>query len=154
MKELSFKVADTTYRATELNARQWETLLESFKKEVPDPVAEVVENAKLLPEGTVRDEFLKAHLDEAFKAKRGWGTVSNTAFQDWIKTPFGLRKVAHLCLQRYHPDLTEDEALGIFVQHGEQLEALKTGSLKVPLTEEAVEDKYFRGNRTGTKKRK
>jgi hypothetical protein len=158
MRDVTIKVGGVPYRLTSLSARQVQEFLDYAKRAMPDPVAEVLDTAKELPEGKLRDEFVTRHLDAAFERKRLRGTLTDPDLVGFQESLDGLKKAAALMFKRYHPELSEDEVFDLVVAMSEDDEAqkaladLRGESTRVPMSEEDAEKATFRRSRSERRK--
>src|SRR4051794_1736428 len=106
MKEVRITADGNPYTLTSLDARQLQDLLDQFRATAPDPVDEVLEAAAKLPD-TIKDDFIRRHLDGAFDRKRSRNSIDSGEFQAWLKSPAGATRMAGMMLRRHHPHLTD-----------------------------------------------
>lgn len=153
MKELTVNIDGNPYRLTALDARQFQEFLDFAKASMPNPVDAVLETAARLLDGPVKDRFLDKHLDEAFNAVKLRGTLADPDLDEFIRSAPGHTKLFSLMFRKHHPHLTADECVDLVVkgieEHGPELfQDLHRDGTKVPMTEDAVEARYFRKRRT------
>lgn len=148
MKEFSVKIKGNPYRITGLDARQSQEFIDFAVREMVDPVKELVAIANELPE-EIRKDFYKDHLDKAIERKKLRGSANDPDLEKFIKTPQGFKKLFGLMFKKHHPHLTEDEVYNLVhegvEEHGQELFSnLYESSNKVPLSEDEVENTFFR----------
>lgn len=149
MKEFTLRIGSNMYRLTTPSARQSQELLDYAKTQMPDPVQQVLDTAKQLPDGPVKDSFLGRHLDAAFERKKLRGTFSDPDYQEWVQSPDGIRKMFGAMFRVHHPHLTPDEIIDLLESADEAeltrlVDDIQKAATKVPMAEEDVERKYFR----------
>ncbi len=121
MKEI--KIGGNTYTFSPLTTQDYQAVLNHYVKVAPDPVKQLVETSASLPE-SLRDEFIRKHLDAAFDEKKKAGTLTDKGFEAYLQTAEGAGLLAHNSLKKFHPHLSPEQALDVYGQgvaeHGEE----------------------------------
>lgn len=156
MREVTLKIGGNPYRLTALDARREQEFLDFARSKLPDPVQEVIDTAARLPDG-YREKFLDQKLDAAIERGRLRGTPLDPDLEAFTRTKEGLTKMFALFLRPHHPHLTEADVWELLNQSAEEgdlervADELQQAAHKVPMKEEDVERRYFRGGRATRK---
>ncbi len=122
MKELTLSIGGNPYTFTALTAVDVQAALEDYKNTAPDPVKQLLDTAAMLPD-SIRDEFIKKHLDDAFIEKKKMGSMNDPGFQTYLSSTEGATKLSAKMLRKHHPHLTPAQAVEVFTEgvteHGE-----------------------------------
>lgn len=120
MKEVT--IGGNPYKLAPITSRDYQEISDEYRETAPDPVKVLLDTAAQLPE-SMKEQFIKDHLDKAFDEKKKIGAVNDEGYKSYLESPTGAFKVLARCLRKNHPHLSEDEAADLMAEgvaeHGE-----------------------------------
>lgn len=158
MKKITLTFGGNPYTLTGLSSELFQEFLDYGKSKLPDPMTELVTQANKLPE-SLREQFIKENQNEAFRAAKRRGKLSDPDMDEFAASPDGVTKLFSLMLRPAHPHLTQRDVERIFdsASPEEEIEAvnlihqLAVEAKKIPVSEDVAERQFFRGDRASAK---
>jgi hypothetical protein len=114
-RETEVEALGQTWRLSRLTRALWEDWLAWARPRIPNPLAAVRQDLANWPEED-REMLVKAALD-SYSAVL---TINSKQARDMLSTIEGSTKMVQLLLRQHHPNMTEEKALEIMMELGQQ----------------------------------
>jgi hypothetical protein len=120
MKEVT--IGGNQYKLAPITIRDYQEIADEYREQTPDPVKLLLATANDLPE-SMRDQFIRDHLDEAFAEKKKRGALNDEGFREYLESGEGVSKLLARSIRKHHSNLTDDQAADLMAEgvaeHGE-----------------------------------